>query len=186
MGNAGSGRCSYGSPPPQARGQNFLVNYLNNRTYKRVAAVTLALLAGAQLAGCNSEDNPSTIDPPSGVGSPPPPPPPAVTVSGKAADGYLVGATVCLDVDADMFCDASEPTATTTAGGAFTLTIPNDVDASAHAIVVQVSATTVDEDSERLHSADIDFTRFTPPRLRAQRFSVSLMRALRLPLNGRV
>jgi hypothetical protein len=54
---------------------------------------------------------------------------------------------VCLDANANMKCDAGEPTATTTAGGAFTLTIPNGVDASAHAIVVQVSGTTVDEDT---------------------------------------
>jgi hypothetical protein len=46
-----------------------------------------------------------------------------------------------------MKCDASEPTATTTAGGAFTLTIPDGVNASASAIVVQVSTTTVDEDT---------------------------------------
>ena len=46
-----------------------------------------------------------------------------------------------------MKCDADEPTATTTAGGAFTLTIPSGVDASTHAIVVQVSEATVDEDT---------------------------------------
>ncbi len=58
-----------------------------------------------------------------------------------------MGATVCLDVDADMYCDSSEPSATTTAGGAFTLTIPDGVNASGYAIVVQVSASTIDEDS---------------------------------------
>jgi hypothetical protein len=58
-----------------------------------------------------------------------------------------VGATVCLDVNANMSCDTDEPTATTTAGGAFTLAIPNEIDASEHAIVVQVGATTVDEDT---------------------------------------
>ena len=66
---------------------------------------------------------------------------------GKVADGYLVGATVCLDTNANMKCDTSEPAATTTAGGAFTLVVPNGVDASAYSIVVQVSETTVDEDT---------------------------------------
>ena len=70
-----------------------------------------------------------------------------ITVSGKAADGYLSGATVCLDVDANMACGEDEPTATTVAGGAFTLTIPEDIDAAAHAIVVEVSEATIDEDT---------------------------------------
>ena len=71
----------------------------------------------------------------------------SVTISGKAADGYLAGATVCLDVDGDMNCDANEPTTTTGAGGAFTLTIPEGVNAASYPIVVKVSETTIDEDS---------------------------------------
>lgn len=70
-----------------------------------------------------------------------------ITVSGKAADGYLAGATVCLDIDANMTCSEDEPNAMTVEGGAFTLTIPEGVDAAAHAIVVEVSETTVDEDT---------------------------------------
>ncbi|GFE84984.1 hypothetical protein GCM10011487_69840 [Steroidobacter agaridevorans] len=46
-----------------------------------------------------------------------------------------------------MSCDTNEPTATTGAGGAFTLTIPEGTTASEHPIVVQVSASTVDEDT---------------------------------------
>lgn len=72
----------------------------------------------------------------------------STTVSGKAADGYLAGATVCLDINANMTCDTSEPTATTAAGGAFTLTIPDGVNAASYPIVVQVSTTTIDEDTD--------------------------------------
>lgn len=71
----------------------------------------------------------------------------STTVSGKAADGYLIGAAVCLDLDSNMNCDANEPTATTGAGGAFTLTIPEGVDAASYPIVVQVSTATIDEDT---------------------------------------
>lgn len=68
-------------------------------------------------------------------------------MSGKAADGYLVGANVCLDLNANMACDTNEPSAQTLTGGVFTLTIPNGVDAAAHPIVVQVSASTIDQDT---------------------------------------
>ncbi len=40
-----------------------------------------------------------------------------VTVSGRAADGYLVQANVCADLNANGQCDAGEPNTTTGAGG---------------------------------------------------------------------
>jgi hypothetical protein len=43
------------------------------------------------------------------------------TLSGKVIDGYIRGATVCLDVNSNNRCDAGEPTTTSTAGGAYTL-----------------------------------------------------------------
>ena len=67
----------------------------------------------------------------------------SVTVSGKVADGYLVGATVCLDVNENKLCDAGEPTATTTAGGAYTL----EVDDPDYPILAVVDASTIDEDT---------------------------------------
>lgn len=42
-------------------------------------------------------------------------------VSGVVADGYLVNATVCLDVNGNKACDAGEPTALTDSTGAYTL-----------------------------------------------------------------
>jgi len=133
------------------------VNDVNKTGYKRIAAATLVLACAVQLAGCGGGGNGSTNNPPpsgSGGGSPapapnpaPPPAPTTTDVSGKAADGYLAGATVCLDTNANMKCDSGEPAATTAAGGAFTLAVPNSVDASTYAIVVEVGATTVDEDT---------------------------------------
>jgi hypothetical protein len=136
-------------------GQEFFNRYtnVNTRTSRRIAAVTLALLTASQLAGCGGSDGSSSAPPGNnggtggtggsggnGGGTP-------VTVSGKAADGYLSGATVCLDLDSDMSCDTGEPTVQTGAGGAFTLTIPEGVTAASHPIVVQVSETTIDEDT---------------------------------------
>lgn len=55
---------------------------------------------------------------------------PATTtsVSGKVADGYLVGATVFLDKDGNYQLDVGEPSTTTDANGAYTLNVdPADV-----------------------------------------------------------
>ena len=131
---------------------------MNTSNFKRAAAVSTALLIATLGAGCNSDKESSTPNPPpvggapspspSPVPSPSPSPSPTTTdLPGKVADGYLVGATVCLDTNANMKCDTSEPAATSTAGGAFTLAVPDGVDASLHSIVVQVSETTVDEDT---------------------------------------
>ncbi|MGH8848934.1 MAG: hypothetical protein ACREXQ_17055, partial [Polaromonas sp.] len=45
-------------------------------------------------------------------------------LSGVVADGYLNGATVCLDLNNNMACDAGEPSATTTAGGKYSMAVP--------------------------------------------------------------
>ena len=47
---------------------------------------------------------------------------PTTSVSGVVVDGYLAGATVCLDVNANGKCDTGEASATTNASGAFTIT----------------------------------------------------------------
>lgn len=72
--------------------------------------------------------------------------PTAPSVSGVVADGYLVGATVCLDVNENRICDPTEPKATTGAGGTYKITYQNSGDTN-HPIVVEVSVGTVDEDT---------------------------------------
>lgn len=98
------------------------------------AAVASALL----LAGCGGGGGGSA----SGGGSGTP-----TAISGKAADGYLVGATVCLDLNNNKQCDAGEPGGTTTAGGAYTLNLPAGTDPATYAVVVEVGADTIDEDT---------------------------------------
>jgi hypothetical protein len=44
-------------------------------------------------------------------------------IKGVVVDGYLIGAKVCLDLNANWVCDSGEPSATSSAGGKYTLDI---------------------------------------------------------------
>ena len=51
---------------------------------------------------------------------------PTTKINGTAVDGYISGATVCLDLNLDNVCQSSsEPTSTTTSEGKFSLNITN-------------------------------------------------------------
>lgn len=69
------------------------------------------------------------------------------TVTGAVADGYLTGATVCLDINGNGRCDGSEPSATTTDNGAYELSGVKVGDEDKYPILVEVPATAVDMDS---------------------------------------
>ncbi|WP_143474053.1 hypothetical protein [Limnohabitans sp. B9-3] len=79
-----------------------------------------------------------------GGGSPPPP----TAITGVAVDGYIEGATVCLDLNLNQACDASEPSATTAAGGTFTLSISGLTTAQVRAahILIKVPSSAKDSD----------------------------------------
>jgi hypothetical protein len=49
-------------------------------------------------------------------------------LTGRVIDGYIGGATVCLDVNSNLRCDAGEPTATSAADGSYALTYDGSVD----------------------------------------------------------
>jgi hypothetical protein len=111
-----------------------------------INALTSRLLLGGLLAfglvGCNgssSSTQPETDEPTDE--------PSTIEISGKAADGYLIGATACLDLNGNKQCDADEPSAETGAGGVFTLDVPEGIDVDAYAIVVEVHDSTIDEDT---------------------------------------
>ncbi len=53
----------------------------------------------------------------------------SITINGKAIDGYLQYATVCLDLSQDGYCQESEPTTQTTEDGSFNLEINPDIQA---------------------------------------------------------
>lgn len=71
------------------------------------------------------------------------------SVSGATADGYLVNAKVCLDLNANARCDENEPMAYSEQAGAFSIeNISSFIDLSKFAIIVEVIAgQTMDEDN---------------------------------------
>jgi hypothetical protein len=73
--------------------------------------------------------------------------PPTQTVTGRVADGYISGATVCLDQNGNKLCDAGEPTATTTSGGYFTFSNVASTLLAQCPVVVQVPANAVDSNN---------------------------------------
>ena len=81
-----------------------------------------------------------------GDGHPPPPPSTDVSITGKAVDGALQGATACYDLNDNGACDSGEPSSVSDASGAFTLSVAA-ADAGKHRIVVTVPATAKDADT---------------------------------------
>ncbi len=71
----------------------------------------------------------------------------AKTLSGTVADGYLVGATVCLDTNRNKRCDSGEPAATTGSGGRYQLRVEDASLLTRHPLTVEVGTTVVDEDT---------------------------------------
>ncbi len=74
-----------------------------------VSVVLSAVLVGCGGTSAESADSDTTVQ---------------VSISGKAVDGYLKDAVVCLDLNGDGYCQASsEPLTTTLDDGSFTLAI---------------------------------------------------------------
>ena len=69
------------------------------------------------------------------------------TLTGNLMDGYIKGAKVCIDLNGNGSCDASEPTATTGTKGSFTVTAPTGTDLSAVHLLAEVPVGAVDEDT---------------------------------------
>ncbi|QFS37631.1 hypothetical protein [Burkholderia cepacia] len=100
----------------------------------------LGLSVAAALTACGGGGDSSPGQPTTGGGAPTAPTP---AVTGKAIDGYLVGAMVCLDLNNNGVCDSGEPTAVTDGTGQFS--IPYSGDATGKTILVQVTPTTKDQ-----------------------------------------
>ncbi|MFK7857227.1 MAG: hypothetical protein AB8B64_00290 [Granulosicoccus sp.] len=66
-------------------------------------------------------------------------------VTGRVADGYLQGATVCVDLNNSDSCDQNEPSALTGAGGVYDLNIP--AGSEDKPIVAEIPAEAIDEDT---------------------------------------
>lgn len=68
------------------------------------------------------------------------------TLVGKAMDGYLASAKVCLDLNANRLCDESEPQTLTDGGGGYTLTASADQLMSSVVLVEVIAGQTLDSD----------------------------------------
>ena len=111
-------------------------------TYKRLLKNSLSITViaasiGLTACGGGGSDTPKTETP---VVS-------AVTLSGKVADGYLSGATVCLDLNRNKICDTGEPSAISTAGGNYSLEATQRQIETFPVLVQVIAGTTVDEDN---------------------------------------
>ncbi|WP_019617017.1 hypothetical protein [Psychromonas ossibalaenae] len=104
----------------------------------------LSIFAAAALTGCfgssgsSSPTSPDTSNEDQTV---------TTTLTGKAADGYLANANVCLDLNLNKICDTGEPSATTTAGGEFSLAGVTQAQIDQFPLLVEIVAgETIDED----------------------------------------
>ncbi|MDA9256564.1 hypothetical protein N9P41_01400 [Pseudomonadales bacterium] len=68
-----------------------------------------------------------------------------VTYAGKVIDGYISGATVCLDINNNFLCDPDEPSALSGAGGSYEFSFDGTVPAGTQ-ILADIPIGAVDED----------------------------------------
>jgi hypothetical protein len=113
-------------------------------TFKRNLLTLSVFAVFSQLSACGGgggEDTPQvTPEPPAAT--------PTQSLTGTTADGYLVGAKVCVDLNANGDCDQDEPSTLTIAGGKYAFSdLAASIDLSKHPLLVEVIAgQTIDED----------------------------------------
>lgn len=73
------------------------------------------------LTACGGGGEPATATNSPGTTSPAPAT--QMSISGKAIDGYLVGAKICVDLNDNGVCDAGEPSTITGSDGSYTLAV---------------------------------------------------------------
>ena len=117
------------------------------------AAASLLLLAGCSGGGAAGDPTPDTETPETGAASP------VVAtsaVSGRVADGYIQGATICVDINENGACDDDEPSTVSGNGGAYTLDIPED--ATDKPILSMVPPSAIDEDTGEAIGKELHFS----------------------------
>lgn len=98
-----------------------------------------AFAAAAFLAACGGGGSGSET---SAGGNTNNPPPPQAALTGKAMDGYLARAVICLDLNHNSQCDSGEPSTTTDDQGNYSLPITGDH--AGQTLVAVVTPQTVD------------------------------------------
>ncbi|MFK8076588.1 MAG: hypothetical protein AB8B84_08370 [Granulosicoccus sp.] len=121
---------------------------ISKKSYRLIIPITLS----TALSACGGvSSSPTGIDGSDNASSPPVdlgeanPGPIERTVTGRVADGYIRGATVCVDLNENEACDPDEPSAITGVGGSYDLTIPDG--ATDKPIVAAIPANAIDEDT---------------------------------------
>lgn len=66
------------------------------------------------------------------------------SLSGIVLDGYVGGATVCLDLNANGVCDAGEPSATSSGNGSYTISVPAGTSTVGKFLVAEVPVGAID------------------------------------------
>lgn len=95
--------------------------------------LTAAVMSAALLSACGGGGGESAASPTQ----------PTPNLTGKAIDGYLVGAKVCLDLDSNGSCDSGEPSTTTDENGNYGLVA--DAGAVGKTLLVVVDTNTRDK-----------------------------------------
>jgi uncharacterized repeat protein (TIGR04052 family) len=114
---------------------------MDKRDLKRMAELGIAMTAVAALiAGCGGSSSSSSSSSGGSSGG-------TAILTGIVADGYLSGATACLDKNANAVCDAGEPSATTNASGVYSITGLASTDASTYNVIAEIPATAIDADT---------------------------------------
>ncbi|MHC6529815.1 hypothetical protein [Vibrio proteolyticus] len=102
----------------------------------------LAVAIALGLAACGSDSSGSEAGNTDGGQSA------TYSLSAKAADGYLVGANACLDINNNKVCDDGEPAAVTGGGGEFSLDALTQTQLEQGVVLIEVVAgQTIDTDN---------------------------------------
>lgn len=98
-----------------------------------ITALSLAACGGGSSGNKNNDPSNNSED--------------LTSLSGKAADGYLINAVACLDVNSNSVCDSGEPSSRTDNDGAFSFEASAS-DIAAYPVVVRAIANeTIDSDN---------------------------------------
>ena len=108
---------------------------MNNDSMRRVRALSALVAATAAVSCGGGSDAPA-----------PPPPPTTTSITGKAVDGALQGATACYDLNDNGACDTGEPTSSASDANGVVLEVAN-AEVGKHRLIVNVPSTAIDKDT---------------------------------------
>lgn len=115
------------------------------KSLKNLTLLSLALSSGFWFSGCGGGETTTPTETTS-----------TTTLSGTVADGYLVGAKVCVDKNYNDVCDANEPTTITDSSGHYSFTLTEMAPAELP-LIVEANASTIDLDTNQPISQEWHF-----------------------------